>query len=76
MPRVEPMQPAFNAGEFSPRLLARTDFSKYRLACRKLANLIPLAHGGAMRRPGTRFVAAANTAGPVSRGTAIVMLLA
>lgn len=56
MPRVEPLQPAFNAGEFGPRMIARADFAKYRNASRKFENLIALAQGGAMRRPGTRFV--------------------
>lgn len=56
MPRVEPLQPAFNAGEFGPRMIARADFAKYRNASRKFENLVALAQGGAMRRPGTRFV--------------------
>lgn len=56
MPRVDPLQPAFNAGEFGPRMIARTDFAKYRNATRKFENLIALAQGGAMRRPGFRFV--------------------
>ncbi len=58
MPRVEPLQPAFNAGEFGPRMVARADFAKYRNAARKFENLIALAQGGAMRRPGSRFVVA------------------
>lgn len=58
MPRANPIQPSFNAGEFSPRMVARTDFAKYPLACATLENMIPIAQGGAMRRPGTRFVAA------------------
>ncbi len=61
MPRVDPIQPAFNAGEFGPRMIARSDFAKYRNACRKFENLIALAQGGASRRPGSRFVVAAKT---------------
>lgn len=57
MPRATPLQPSFNAGEFSPRMVARTDFAKYPLACATLENMIPLPQGGAARRPGTVFVA-------------------
>ena len=56
MPRVDPLQPAFNAGEFGPRMVARVDFAKYRNAARKFENLIALPQGGASRRPGFRFV--------------------
>ena len=56
MPRVDPIQASFNAGEFSPEMVARSDFSKYRLALRKAQNIIALSQGGASRRPGTRFV--------------------
>ncbi len=55
MPRVSPLIPAFNAGEFSPRMAARVDFSKYGTAAEVLRNMIPFPQGGAMRRPGTRF---------------------
>ena len=57
MPRATPLQPSLNAGEFSPRMVARTDFAKYPLGCATLENMIPLPQGGAMRRPGTVFVA-------------------
>lgn len=57
MPRIQPPQPSFDAGEFSDRLAARTDFSKYRNAVETAVNVIPLGEGGLMRRPGTRFVA-------------------
>lgn len=62
MPRVDPIQPAFNAGEFGPRMVARADFAKYRNAARKFENLIALAQGGATRRPGFRFVVPAKNA--------------
>ena len=58
MPKVTPLQPSLNAGEFSPRMAARTDFQKYPLACAKLENMLPIPQGGAARRPGTRYVAA------------------
>lgn len=57
MPRANPLQPAINAGEFSPRMTARVDFSKYPSAAAACRNMIPLAQGGVMRRPGTRFIA-------------------
>ncbi len=57
MPRANPLIPSVNAGEFSPRMAARTDFAKYRAAARVLENFLPLAQGGAVRRPGLRFVA-------------------
>jgi len=59
MPRANPLQAALNAGEFSPRLHARVDFSKYPAAAATLANCIPFPQGGWMRRPGTRFIAEA-----------------
>lgn len=57
MPRATPLQVSFNAGEFSPRMEARVDFSKYRNACKRLENFICLPQGGIRRRAGTRFVA-------------------
>jgi hypothetical protein len=58
MPRVHDFAPAGNAGELSPRLYARTDFSKYPNALEICENIIPLSEGGRMRRPGTRYAAA------------------
>ncbi len=57
MPRIQDLQPAFNAGEITPRLAARLDFVKYRSAVETCENLIPLSEGGLMRRSGTRYVA-------------------
>lgn len=56
MPRSNPLQASLNAGEFSPRMVARVDFRRYGNACAVLKNMTPLPQGGAMRRPGTRFV--------------------
>lgn len=56
MPRVHELQPAFNAGELSPRLAARLDFSKYPFGLEICENLIPLVEGGITRRSGTRYV--------------------
>lgn len=57
MPKIHDYQPSFNAGEYSPRLVARTDFSKYKSGVATMENLLPLAEGGAMRRAGTRWMA-------------------
>ena len=57
MTRVHDLQSAFNAGELSPRLSARMDFSKYKHGLEVCENLIPLSEGGLMRRSGTRYVA-------------------
>lgn len=57
MPRANPLQPAFNAGELSPRMSARVDFDKYASGCATLQNMLPLPQGGIMRRSGTRFIA-------------------
>lgn len=57
MPRTDPIQQSFNGGEFGRQLLARTDFAKYKNGLRKAENVIPLTHGGASRRPGSRYIA-------------------
>ncbi len=59
MPRANPLQAALNAGELSPRLHARVDFSKYPAGAAVMQNIIPFAQGGWLRRPGTRFIAEA-----------------
>src|SRR3990167_4087980 len=61
MPRVHDLSPAFNAGELSPRLHGRLDFTKYRHGLETCENLIPLSEGGLMRRSGTRYVAEAKS---------------
>jgi hypothetical protein len=58
MARANPLFAASNAGEFTPRLAARTDFAKYPNGLETCLNIIPLAEGGAMRRSSTRFVCA------------------
>src|SRR5438128_6663868 len=56
MPKAAPFLSSSNAGEFSPRMDARTDFEKYGSGISRGLNLICLPHGGLTRRPGTRFV--------------------
>lgn len=55
MARENPLQQAFNAGEFSPRMVARTEFEKYDNAGSIVFNLLSLPQGGISRRPGSRF---------------------
>lgn len=55
MPKFD-FYPSFNAGEVSPFIDARTTLEKYRSACRTLENFQILPYGGAMRRPGFRWV--------------------
>ena len=62
MPRSNPYQESGNAGEITPRLHARTGFSKYQNAYATCENLIPLAEGGLMRRASTRYIADAKSA--------------
>ena len=52
---------SFVAGELSPRLTGRTDLQKYFQGCETLENFLIHPHGGATRRPGTRFVAEVKT---------------
>lgn len=59
MVKANDLRPAFNAGEFSPRMAARVDFSKYASGAATVKNMLPLPQGGLARRPGTRFVAEA-----------------
>lgn len=57
MPEADAIQTNFTAGEFSPRLFARSDLSKYANGLKELRNFIVQKHGGAIRRSGSRFVA-------------------
>jgi len=57
VPRVSIIQTNCTAGELSPRLLGRVDVARYANALKTCENAYPLVHGGARRRPGTRYVA-------------------
>jgi hypothetical protein len=59
MPRATLIQTNFTAGEISPRMLGRIDVARYANGAKKIENAYPLIHGGVIRRPGSRFVAAA-----------------
>jgi len=56
MPKAAPIQTNFTAGELSPRLEGRVDVAKYFNGVRTLKNFTVSAHGGAVRRGGTKFV--------------------
>lgn len=61
MPRVSLAQTNFTAGEFSPRLIGRTDIDRYANGAALLQNAHPVVHGGAVRRAGSRYQLAAST---------------
>jgi hypothetical protein len=52
-----PILNSFNAGEFSPRMKARTDLEKYASGAETIENFIIQREGGLIRRSGTRYVA-------------------
>lgn len=56
VPQAPFIQSSFTAGEVSPRLLARVDFAKFQNGVQLMENYLPLPHGGATSRNGTRFV--------------------
>lgn len=60
MPSSSPAINSFNAGEFSPLMLAQTDFQKWKNGCKKMLNFIPRTQGPAERRGGTYFVSEVN----------------
>lgn len=53
--------------ELSPLLDARIDLKKYYTGCRTLENMLVYSYGGATRRPGTKYIASAKTAGDKCR---------
>ena len=56
MARVTHLQTNFTAGELSPRLYGRVDIARYTNGAKRIENAYPLVHGGAIRRPGSRFI--------------------
>lgn len=67
MAYATPSLVSFNAGELSPKVDARADVDKYYSGCRTMENFIPLVEGGAMRMPGTYFVAETKDSSKTSR---------
>ena len=62
MARTIVVRVAFNAGALSPKLDARADLKKGAVALRTCRNFIVDSYGRVVRRPGTRFIAAAKVA--------------
>lgn len=54
-------QTSFSRGEVSPAFYHRSDLEIYNLACRRFRDCILTSRSTALRRPGTRYVAAAAT---------------
>lgn len=55
---IKIIQPSFTAGELSPALYGRVDLAKYRAGAATMENFIVQPQGGAINRPGTKFVVA------------------
>ncbi|WP_448207288.1 phage nozzle protein [Azospirillum sp. sgz302134] len=60
---VRPGQFSFAAGELSPLFRNRRDLERVATGARELTNMVALPQGPAVRRPGTRFAAAAKADG-------------
>lgn len=56
MPRFDPIQESFIAGEISPRLKGRVSLDLYKAGLQKCENLLVYPHGGVSRRGGFRYV--------------------
>lgn len=56
MPIASTIQTAFTAGEFSPKMLARVDLSKYDSGAETLENFLIMPWGGIRKRGGTKFI--------------------
>lgn len=57
MPRVTISQSNFTAGEISPKAYGRVDVTRYQNGAAAMPNCIVNIHGGAERRPGSRYIA-------------------
>jgi hypothetical protein len=69
MSKVTPIYNSFTSGEFSPRLDGRTDIKLYNSACKTLENFFVWVHGGAAKRPGTRYI---STVKDISKTTRLI----
>ena len=56
MPQATHVQTSFTAGELSPRLMGRTDLSRYQNGLDTADNCIIYPHGMISRRPGTKHI--------------------
>ncbi|MER3170885.1 hypothetical protein ABUJ42_19015 [Salmonella enterica subsp. enterica serovar Chester] len=67
MAKASLVQTNFTAGELSPRLMGRVDIERYANGAEIIENAVCLIHGGALRAPGTRFLATAKYADKACR---------
>jgi hypothetical protein len=67
MPRLRQIQTNFTAGELTPRVQGRVDIARYQNGAEIIENAYPVVHGGAVRRPGTVYVAPTKFANKKSR---------
>jgi len=58
---VSPTIESFNGGQVSPELEARVTFPKYTSSCRTIENMLVTVQGPVSRRPGTKYIADANS---------------
>ena len=61
MPRFDPVQTNFTAGELSPRLKGNFQLDKYKQGLQTLENMLVQPHGGVSRRGGFKYVAEVKT---------------
>jgi hypothetical protein len=59
MTRLSPILTSFNGGELSPRMHGRVDQAIYQIAAAEMLNFFPTIEGPAMKRPGFRYIVAA-----------------
>ena len=56
MPRVSPAVLTFAAGEWSPRISSRIDFSKYQQSVVYSRNALPTIEGPVDKRNGSKYI--------------------
>ena len=56
MARFNYIASSFSSGELTPKLDARTDIEQYFKGVKKLENMFVMKQGGAVKRPGSRFI--------------------
>jgi hypothetical protein len=61
------MQNSFSGGEVSPIMDARQDLAKYASSLKTMKNFYALAHGAAVNRAGTKFIAESKKSAKKSR---------
>lgn len=67
MPKATVIQTNFTAGELSPRLHGRIDIAKYQNAAKRMRDVVPVQHGGVVRREGGKYVAEVKDSSSVTR---------